>query len=226
LHVVEGEGKGFCFDHESLEPWPDAVCDACAEEPPWSDETAREKIRVLCASCWEDAFERNARPPAADDEDWLRQACASMSRRQDDWVERFGILSRPRYRYSFDGEDAWLGFGADPAPGLREQRLPTELMCDALVIGSWSSVSDTWLWGWANDWWEPRVTRDVVRVKRFAEEKGLTRLWKKGFPADEKLAWHLALGALSLLPELEGVYRAPNANGSLFLGAMRTRLVS
>jgi hypothetical protein len=132
-------------------------------------------------------------------------------------VKRFSIQSASRYRYSFTGKDAWLGFGEDPK---------FDVMCDALVIGSWSSVSNTWLWGWANDWWEPRVTREVVRVKRFAEEKGLTRLWKKGFKADEALAWHLALGTLSLLPELEGVYRAPDAKGSLFLGAMRTRLVS
>ena len=54
-HVAEGEGLGFVYDQNAREPWPDAVCSACAGEPPWGEEVARERIRLLCSRCWEAA---------------------------------------------------------------------------------------------------------------------------------------------------------------------------
>jgi hypothetical protein len=217
LHVAAGEGLGFCFDPESTAPWPDATCDACAAERPWSEETELARIRLLCAGCWEDAFARNTRVAPADDEEWLREACRSASSRQERWLEKFPILSASRYRYCFDGDEAWLGFGEDPR---------FDVLCDAQIVGSWSRRSGTWLWGWANDWWEPRLTMGIIPVKRFGESRGLPRLWRGGFEADEDLALHLARGAMSLLPDVDGIYRAPTDHGSLFLAASRTRLAS
>src|SRR5262249_47731329 len=156
-HVVEGEGLGFVYDPESDEPWPDATCSACAEEPPWSDETAKERIRLLCSRCWEAAFERNASAGAVDEHAWFRRACERSKPKQAQWRREFRIDSFSKYHYCFDPGEAWLAFG--DSDGFR-------IRCDAHVVGSWSPTAGTWLWGWANHHWERPDTPQPVRGQR------------------------------------------------------------
>jgi hypothetical protein len=61
-----------------------------------------------------------------------------------------------------------------------------------------------------------------VRVKRHGERQGLRALSRSLLAADEARAWELAAATLDLLPELEGIYRAPDDDGSLFLAVTRT----
>jgi len=215
-HVATGSGLGFVFDGKSSEPWPDAMCRACAAEPPWTDEIALERIRVLCSRCWEDSFERNTDVLPIDDEAaWLHQAMHDAAPRQDRWKAAYRILSHARYDYVFDGGNASLDFG----DGERVQ-----VRGDAHVIGSWSG--GTWLWGWANDHWEPRVTDRIVAVKRFGERQGVRALSRSGYRADEDLAWELASAVLAVLPDIEAIYRSPSEHASLFLAVERTRWVT
>jgi hypothetical protein len=215
-HVVLGEGLGFVYDQEAHQPWPDAVCSTCAAEPPWSDETAMERIRVLCSRCWEAAFERNVDVGAVDEHTWFRRAVERSKPKQDRWKRDFRISSFERYQYCFDPGQAWLAFG--DGDGFR-------IRCEAHVIGSWSPTSGTWLWGWANDHWEPRVTEALVAVKRRGEREGVRSLTRSIFEADEAHAWDIACAVLDTMPEIEAVYRSPG-NGSLFLAIRETRWVS
>jgi hypothetical protein len=215
-HVAEGEGLGFVYDQNAREPWPDAVCSACAGEPPWGEEVARERIRQLCSRCWEAAFERNAKVHATDEPEWFRETFERSKPRQDRWRREFRIDSFARYQYCFDPGQAWLAFG--DGDGFR-------VRCDAHVVGSWSPTSGTWLWGWANDHWEARVTEALVSVKRRGETEGVRSLTRSGFKAEEADAWNIACAVLDTLPEVEAVYRAPG-QASLFLAVTRTRWVS
>lgn len=215
-HVADGEGLGFVYDQNAREPWPDAVCNACATEPPWSDETAMERIRLLCSRCWDAAFERNANVIAASEHEWFRRTFERTTQRQERWKKEFSINSFKRYQYCFDPGQAWLAFG--DADGFR-------VRCDAHVIGSFSPTSETWLWGWANDHWEARVTEAIVAVKRRGEREGVRSLTRSTFQADEADAWNLACAVLDTLPELQAVYRSPG-NASLFLAIAETRWVS
>lgn len=214
-HVADGEGLGFVFDDTSAEPWPDAVCTACAEEPPWSEQTSRERIHLLCSRCWDAAFERNTSKPAVDERSWFRGVAERALRKQDEWRRAFQVDSFKRYDYSFEAGRAWLAFGDGASFPVR---------CDAHVIGSLSSTSDTWLWGWANDYWEARLTEAVVRVKRRGEREGVRSLARSGFEADETDAWDLACAVLDTMPDVDGVYRAPG-EVSLFLAVTGTRWV-
>jgi hypothetical protein len=218
-HVGGDQRAGFIFDQDSLDPWPDAVCSACAAEPPWTDEVAAERIRLICARCWEAAFERHLVDASNDDADWLHAAVHRVQARQDRWTARHGINDQARFDYCFDEGQARLAFGDGGAGAFR-------VRCDAHVIGSWGRNSGTWLWGWANDHWEPRATEMIVRVKRRGEREGILSLVRSGFAADEDLAWSLAASALDSIPELEGIYRCPGDNGSLFIGVSGTRAVS
>ncbi|MBX3187358.1 MAG: hypothetical protein KF819_10105 [Labilithrix sp.] len=219
-HLAEGSGLGVAFDEAAPEPWPDAVCDSCASEPPWTDAVARERIQLLCTSCWEDAFGRNTRVPRLADVDaWLHERRARAQLRQQRWLDEYAILSCAHYRYVLDdGEEPWLGFGESEKRYL--------VMCDPLVIGSWGRRSNTWLWGWSNDHWDARLTQPMIAVKRHGELHGVEPLWRSESDGDEDLAFALAATVLDIVPGIEGVYRAPHENGSLFLAARRTRHVA
>jgi len=211
-------GLGTCYDLGSEEAWPQLVCDACSGEATWTDAQARARIRVLCSYCWEEAFGRNTHVHHDDPDGWLHDAFHRAEVKQDRWSERFDILKAARYRYGLEDSPPWLGFG--PSEGRYD------VLCDPTVIGSWSSRSKTWLWGWANQWWEARLTRAMVRVKRAGERLGIEALWRSSIPGDESVGWQVSSAALDLLPEFEGIYRAPTENGSLFLGVRSTRRVT
>lgn len=219
VHIVQGEAQGFCIPPEADEAWPDAICDACADEPEWTDAEAVERMRVLCKYCWEDAFGRNATVrPHADPERWIHDARHRAADRQERWLDRFDIFRHPHYQMELDTERPWLGFG--------ESATSIHVRADALVIGSWSRTSNTWLWGWGNDYWDERLTNAMITVKRFGEANGLEPLWRMGCDASEEQSLALASCALDLLPKLEGMYRSPGEATSLFLGVFNTRYVS
>jgi hypothetical protein len=215
-HVASGEGLGFVYDDDAGEPWPDAMCTICASEPEWSDEIAMERIRLLCTRCWDEAFERNTNVRATDEPEWFRGAFERSKAKQDRWRREFRIDSFAKYQYCFDAGEAWVAFG--DGEGFR-------VRCDAHVVGSWSPTSGTWLWGWANDHWDARVTEALVRVKRRGEREGVRSLTRSVFKAQEADAWDIACAVLDTIPEVEAVYRAPG-QGSLFLAVMRTRWLS
>jgi hypothetical protein len=173
---------------------------------------------VLCAYCWEAAFGRNVGPPHPDPDAWLHDAMHRGMRRQDRWLAKYGIGDAKRYNYRLEADPPWLGFGPS------DERMT--VLCDVAIIGTWSSLSNTWLWAWANEQSELGVSRPFVRVKRQGERLGIERLWRSYFAADEDLAWSRAATALDLLPDFDGVYRSPYDGGSLFLAACNTRSVS
>lgn len=222
VHIADrGSNLGFVFDPESTRPWPDATCDACAAErevEDWSEEVALERVRMVCHRCWELAYENNARIERhADPMRFLAKANARAAERQDAWVEKHRINDHAHWEMQLDCESPWLGFG--------ESKTRIHVRADAIVIGSWSSRSNTWLWGWGNSHWDPKLTRDVVAVKRFGERNGIERLWRMGFSADEEDGFELASAAFDQLPALDGIYRVPGA-ASLFVGLKNTQLVS
>jgi hypothetical protein len=133
-------------------------------------------------------------------------------------MERFAIERHRHYQMELDDERPWLGFG--------ESAARIHVRGDALVIGSWSRRSTSWLWGWANDYWEPRLTSPLIALKRFGEANGLEPLWKMGFDATEDDGFALAACALDVLPNIEGIYRVPGEATSLFLGLLGTRHVN
>ena len=219
VHLVDGEGLGFCTPPDQTEAWPDATCEMCASEPEWTDAEALERVRMVCASCWEDAFARNTRvQPHADGAGWIHDARHRAAERQDRWLERFAINDHRHYQMELDDEVPWLGFG--------ESAARIHVRCDVLVIGTWSRRSNSWLWGWANESTDSRLTAPVIAVKRFGEASGLASLWRMKSDASEDDAFALAACALDVMPNLEAIYRVPSEAVSVFLGVVRTRYVA
>jgi hypothetical protein len=219
-HLADGHasGLGVHFDRSSEQPWPDMVCTACANEPEWSHEEAVERIRLLCSHCWEDAFGNNTDAHHESPDGWLGDTAHRAESRQRKWADEHGILEAKQYRYELEQSPPWLGFGPSTDK--------FDILCEPTVIGSWSKASGTWLWGWANSWWSPALTRPIVHVKRTGENLGVEQLWRGRIESDEALAGELSLVALELLPQFSGIYRSPSDTGALFLLVRNTRRVS
>lgn len=218
IHLARASAArhGVAYDTSSEDPWPDIFCSQCDEEPEWTDEEAAGKVKVICGHCWDDTFGANTQSRHPDPEGWLKDAAERAQRRQHRWTTDFRILEKKRYRYQLEESPPWLGFGATDAR--------FDVLCDPVVVGSWSTRSKTWLWGWANGWWPASLTRPVVAAKRAGEKLGIERLWRSTYEGDERLAWQVSLAALDLLPDFSGIYRSPSETGSLFLATRNTRL--
>jgi hypothetical protein len=218
VHVASGTGAGLVYDDDSREAYPDLLCEACASDPEWSDEVALERIKLLCPRCWEKCFARNTTVAVhPHPEQWIAAARERAAERQDAWATRFDIGKHGHYEYRLDVDAPWIGFGADKSS--------IAIRGDAFVIGSFSKISNTWLWGWANDHWQATLTEPIVALKRFGEANGLEPLWHATFDADEDQCFGLASTVLDVLPEFEGIYRSPGERTSLFIAVKNTHLV-
>jgi hypothetical protein len=212
VHIAQGECRGFRVAPTATDPWPDARCDACANDP----NAAR---KLVCKHCWEDAFGRNTLvPPHPDPEEWIQAAQERTEERQEGWIARHGIGTHGHWEMQLEGAAPWLGFG--------KSAKDIHVRCDALVIGSWSRRGKSWLWGWGNSHWDAHLTSPLVVVKRFGEANGIERLWRMGGQATEEDSFALAAAAIDLVPAVEGMYRVPGEQTSLFLAVLNTQLVS
>jgi hypothetical protein len=91
-----------------------------------------------------------------------------------------------------------------------------QLVADFQVVGSISTISNTWLWSWANPQVLEDVKKDLYQVKRFGEENNLWQLTEERWSADEVDGWSMTSISGKLLTA-KGGYRCPNENGALFV---------
>jgi hypothetical protein len=92
------------------------------------------------------------------------------------------------------------------------------------MVGSVSTVSNTWLWSWANASLLDSAREGVHLLREFGLQNGFEKLTDATWPADEVDGWEMATVACLLL-DGEGVYRAPSDTGFMFLVLNDPRLV-
>ncbi len=90
------------------------------------------------------------------------------------------------------------------------------IVCDVDFLGSFSSVTNTWLWGWANESILEPLTKNVLRVREYGEREGWDDLVTRKIECSEDEAWSFAAAALRILDGL-GVYRGPTGNGCVMM---------
>lgn len=93
---------------------------------------------------------------------------------------------------------------------------PGSLRARVVAVGSISDISQTWLWGWNNGGLPDEITDPLQSVFEFGEEHGLRELTVPKWLGDQPDAWAMTAAAAELL-DAAGAYRAPHANGALFL---------
>ncbi len=110
-------------------------------------------------------------------------------------------------RYDFDQQTGEFVFSHRGVP---------KLVADFQVVGSISTVSNTWLWSWANHSILDNVKTDIHRVHKFGEENVIKQLTEAKWPATEADGWTMTSITAQLL-NAKGAYRCPTDNGFLFV---------
>lgn len=110
-------------------------------------------------------------------------------------------------RYDYDQKSATLVFSGADRPNLS---------MNIQVVGSWAAESGTWLWAWDNDTILPTAREHVQVLQKFGQENGFERLTEAHWEADQADAWQVARIACLLL-QGDGIYRAPDEDGALFM---------
>jgi hypothetical protein len=148
-----------------------------------------------------------------DFDELLKQAQDYTNACQERLKDEFSMLEWERYDYN--QESATLIFSSNGVP-----RLTMKIQ----VAGSWSSQSNTWLWSWDNDSILPDAAESVHMLQTFGQQHGFERLASAYWPAEEVDAWEMTCIACLLL-QGEGVYRAPDDKGALFMVVRDPELV-
>lgn len=90
------------------------------------------------------------------------------------------------------------------------------LQAEFVPIGTFSPLSNTWLWAWANVTTLPGQRQKAERLKQLNEVTGSTLFEDANtFEVDEPMAWELAAVSVKHL-DAKGCYRAPSSDGTHF----------
>ena len=135
----------------------------------------------------------------------LARAMTYATECQERLTEEFSLLGWERYDY--DQESASLIFSSAGLP-----RVTMKIQ----IVGSWAKGPGTWLWSWDNRSILPSAAEHVDVLKRFGEQHDFERLSRPLWPAEEVDGWEMVSIACLLL-QGEGVYRAPDQHGALFM---------
>jgi hypothetical protein len=81
-------------------------------------------------------------------------------------------------RYDYDLDLGTLTFSQDGV---------ARVVAQIQAVGSTSTTTKTWLWGWANESLPPSVTARICEVRDFGNSEALTKLMEPKLPDEEYL---------------------------------------
>jgi hypothetical protein len=137
--------------------------------------------------------------------DLVTRAHDYLTGRQEELRQRFSLHSWPRWDWNQDSGQ--LVFSADGVP---------KVIADIQFVGSVSSSTGTWLWSWANPWFDERWTKDVRDVRLFGEAHGVWQLTTAKWEADEVDGWEMTSITAYVL-QAKGAYRTPGEAGLTYM---------
>ena len=133
------------------------------------------------------------------------EACAYLNRCQDSLAAEFEL--RRWSRYDWDQETGLLVFSEEGRP---------RVVADIQFVGSISTISDTWLWSWANDTIDGRLTTAAANVRLYGERHDISQLSMSKWPAHHGDGWEMA-SITAFLTKAKGAYRTPDEGGFTFM---------
>jgi len=145
---------------------------------------------------------------------WCEEAFESFSAKQQRMEAAYMLGAWARYDY--DAVNCTLTFSDDAGP---------RVVADMQVIGTIGP--NDWLWGWSNDVLPSASVADLQRVREFGAENGIEELTTNVIVGDDLtgVGWMFAAIATRVLGA-EGAYRAPTADGAVYLLIRSIKFVS
>ncbi|MDR2188600.1 MAG: hypothetical protein LBE62_11220 [Azonexus sp.] len=223
-HLVANPQQRWYCDYPSEDnPWPDAWCGECdaefEKEGEWNEKNeCAANIKIVCNYCYESghasSIEAVEKKVADSWKQMLTECHQQLSAKQELLKNQFS-LSRHK-RWDYDQETGLLTFSNDGIPAV---------IANIEMIGSISSITDTWLWSWANFHFLPNVRTRIVAVRDLGEASDFPRLTVPKWYADTVDGWEMSAIATHVL-DAQGVYRAPTDNGFLFMAMSDLRFAT
>ena len=138
-------------------------------------------------------------------EHYVHDACAQLKERQDQLNKDYKLGEWERYDWDQDRQELVFSQRGEP-----------KVIAKVQFVGSYSKLSNTWRWAWANDTVLPGMKAAVAQVKQLGAEKHWSKLTEPQWPATEQDGWDMTGVALRVL-DAKGAYRSPDENGLTFM---------
>lgn len=214
-HLVDDPVQEWFCDYPLEDnPWPDSWCAQCnmefVKEGEWNEKNEDKlAIKLACSHCYEKARSRSVdrlKDEALDAwNSFSAECCESVHDRQENLVVEYELGKHKRWDWDQDAGE--LIFSNDGVPAV---------IATIEFVGSISSISNTWLWSWANFGLSENVRTLIKKVRDFGDVKGYPRLTTPKWSAAEADGWEMTTIAAYVL-DARGVYRTPGDNGFTFL---------
>lgn len=138
--------------------------------------------------------------------EFLNQALAALNAQNQIAAEKFGFGTFDEW--SLNQEEGILKF-LDEGGTVR-------IETPVVILGTYSSQSATWMWGWANQSLVPDRTAPTTAIRDYGQTNGISDFTQPKIECDESEAWAMAAASWKLLGG-SGVYRGPTGAGYAFL---------
>jgi len=206
---------------EEDNPWPDAWCAECngvylREGGQWSDAaTDAIGIKLICSECYMDGRSRSVEHLGPEQrtrwDAYVAQCCAELDLKQERMIRELGLEEHERW--DVDEGAGRLVFSNNGVAAV---------VAEIEVVGSLSSISDTWLWSWSNFSLPQPVRGRITKVREVGEREGFSHLTTPKWAATQHDAWHMTAVAARALGAI-GAYRAPGEKVVTFLAIIAAR---
>ena len=141
-------------------------------------------------------------------EEWsstVADACHFLSERQDALMRDYKLAEHQRFEW--DQSTGELTFSNNGVPAVKAK---------IQFVGSVSTLSNTWLWSWANPSVSPDVKDQMQWVKGYGEEHNFIALTRDQWDGDEIDGWEMTCVA-ALVLKAEGAYRTESSSGYTYM---------
>jgi Fe-S cluster biosynthesis and repair protein YggX len=178
---------------------------AASEEIPLAHHLVLFAGLLLCLASCVAGEDKPAQPASMTDDQFdafVNAANDELQQKQDHLINELHLGSFARWHY--DQETEKLQF-FDEKDRLR-------LEADSIAIGTYSPVSMTWMWAWANESNLPALRQKAEKLKELEAITGLDTFGMEGSfqVEDEEMAWTMVAVSIKHLGALGG-YRAPSS---------------
>ena len=212
-HLSNGEQLGFHmgFDPDAQdELYPDAWCDECDEilekEGEWNESSAAfADIKVLCAGCYCEVRERNWVEDNDAFNDLVRDGHEYLQNIQESFLQEYRINDYERWDWS--QETGKLIFSHEGQAFLE---------CDIHFVGTVSTLSNTWMWAWANATFTDSIKDSSRIVREIGDERNFLKLACALWDADEIAGWEMTAVMAKTIGAI-GAYRTSSNDGFVYM---------
>lgn len=139
---------------------------------------------------------------------YLDYCYEQLENKQASFMNHYGISNFEEYWY--DQDKSLLQFKNN---GI------VQLSFDVIFVGSWSGLSNTWMWCWANTSMSDEVRVRSSKIRESAAVTGQKMFSEEVFESDEYLAHELAAFAVEHFNSM-GIYISPGEKSKLFMAIM------